>query len=199
MTKRVQLIAAIVVALLIAVGVAELARTRRIAKAARAAAGGVPATRDSTPAAEVPSGDAAERDRRAKLTALPIADRTAYANLHGARTTVHDDLRIVSGLIENYLSSLGPAGGAGHAPPLGFNEDIMRALTGENPLGVAFLPADHPAIDAQGRLLDRWGTPYFFHPLSASRIEVRSAGADRKLFTADDGVLAPAIAGAATE
>jgi hypothetical protein len=34
--------------------------------------------------------------------------------------------------------------------------------------------------------LDRFGTPYFFHPISETRIDVRSAGPDRKLWTEDD-------------
>lgn len=131
-----------------------------------------------------PAADGAERERRAALAALPVADAAAYAELHEAKRTALDDVRIVEGLVGNYLQSVK----GDRAPPLGFNEEIVRALNGANPLGVAFLPANHPAIDAQGRLRDRWGTPYFFHPLSASHIEVRSAGADRKLFTADDAV-----------
>lgn len=115
-------------------------------------------------------------------TAPPSADSAALAGLHETGTAPRDDLRIVGAVMRNFLhSGLGP-----EAPPLGFNEEIVRALGGANPLGVVFLPADHPAIDAQGRLCDRWGTPYFFHPLEATVFELRSAGPDRRLFTADD-------------
>ena len=128
---------------------------------------------------------------------LPIADVSAYAELHTSRTTVRDDVRIVEGLVQNYLQSLKtPA-----APPLGFNEEITRALTGRNPLELAFIPSTHPAINARGLLCDRWGTPYHFHPIAHDRIDVRSAGADRKLFTPDDVVSAssPAVSGPVAE
>jgi hypothetical protein len=62
----------------------------------------------------------------------------------------------------------------------------VRALTGRNPLRLIVLPPGHPAISAEGRLLDRWGMPYHIHSRSSTSYEVRSAGADRQLFTADD-------------
>lgn len=111
-----------------------------------------------------------------------LADPTALVGLHEPGTDPRADVRIVGAVLRNYLQAVtGP-----DAPPLGFNEEVVRALRGANPLGVAFLPANHPAIDAQGRLCDRWGTPYFFHPLAAADYEIRSAGPDRNLFTADD-------------
>jgi len=69
--------------------------------------------------------------------------------------------------------------------PVGQNEDIVAALLGENPKRAAYLPADSPAIK-DGKLLDPWGTPYWFHPVSRDRMEIRSAGPDRELFTSDD-------------
>ncbi len=117
----------------------------------------------------------------------PLVDPGALAGLHDPGTGPHDDLRIVDGALRNYLESVRGA----DAPPLGFNEEIVRALAGANPLGVAFIPPQHPAIDGAGRLCDRWGTPYHFHPLAAAVFEIRSAGPDRRLFTGDDGVLGP--------
>ena len=70
--------------------------------------------------------------------------------------------------------------------PIGGNEDLAAALRGENANRQAFLPAGHRAFDSSGRLVDRWGTPVFVHPLAAREIEFRSAGPDRKLFTGDD-------------
>jgi hypothetical protein len=66
------------------------------------------------------------------------------------------------------------------------NEEFVDQLRGKNSIGIAVLPATLSAIDAEGRLLDRWKTPYFFHPVSAKEMEVRSAGPDRKLWTEDD-------------
>lgn len=70
-------------------------------------------------------------------------------------------------------------------PPLGDNRDITRALTGENPLGEA-LVSNHDDRVVDGQLVDRWGTPYHFHPRAPNTIDVRSAGPDRSLFTDDD-------------
>ena len=39
-----------------------------------------------------------------------------------------------------------------------------------------------------GELVDRWGTPYFFHSVSAEKMEIVSAGPDKELWTDDDVV-----------
>jgi len=38
-------------------------------------------------------------------------------------------------------------------------------------------------------LVDAWGTPYFFHQLAAMEMEIRSAGPDKVMWTADDLVI----------
>ena len=91
------------------------------------------------------------------------------------------DVAALADLVTNYLVSMPPL----RRPALGFNEDFVRALSDPRVMGDAALKPGHPAV-SEGRLLDRWGTPWFFHPLSAEQIEVRSAGPDRELFTADD-------------
>lgn len=70
--------------------------------------------------------------------------------------------------------------------PLGSNEEISAALRGKNKARMVFLPDGHPAFDAQGRLMDRWGTPLFFHASSRDRLDIRSAGPDHQMWTADD-------------
>ncbi len=70
--------------------------------------------------------------------------------------------------------------------PLGANAEFTAVLTGTNSLGLAYLPPDHPAINAAGELCDRWGRPYLIHPVSAARVDVRSAGEDGRFFTPDD-------------
>ncbi len=62
---------------------------------------------------------------------------------------------------------------------------------GANPNGIIFLREENPSINAQGELCDRWGTPFFFHAESGTKMEIRSAGPDRQLWTDDDGVLKP--------
>jgi hypothetical protein len=71
--------------------------------------------------------------------------------------------------------------------PVGTNEEITRALNGDNPKGAQFLSAEAGMrVNGQGELIDAWGTPYFFHQLSGTDMEIRSAGPDRQMWTPDD-------------
>lgn len=73
--------------------------------------------------------------------------------------------------------------------PVGVNEEIAKALNGGNPKGVNFIDAQAGMrLNAHGELVDPWDTPLFFHQLSATDMEVRSAGPDKKMWTADDVV-----------
>ncbi|OYW75570.1 MAG: hypothetical protein B7Z37_12670 [Verrucomicrobia bacterium 12-59-8] len=69
--------------------------------------------------------------------------------------------------------------------PIGSNAEIMQALSGDNPRQAKILPDDLP-LNTSGELVDRWGTPYFFHQLSRNSMEIRSAGSDRRMWTSDD-------------
>ncbi len=75
-----------------------------------------------------------------------------------------------------------------HENPVGTNADIMKAVMGGNPKGARLGPPEGQSLSGAGALLDRWGTPYFFHQLSANSMEIRSAGADKVLWTSDDVV-----------
>lgn len=70
--------------------------------------------------------------------------------------------------------------------PVGTNAEIMRALMGENAKGARLGPLDGQQINGKGELVDRWGTPYFFHQMSRTEMEIHSAGPDRQLGTSDD-------------
>ncbi|HVS51623.1 MAG TPA: hypothetical protein VHD62_04650 [Opitutaceae bacterium] len=106
--------------------------------------------------------------------------------LNSPAADIRADLRIVAGLLEAFRTNFPHDGN-----PVGENVEITAALAGKNSLRFGFLPPNHPAIDADGELCDRWGTPFFFHALSGTRMEIRSAGPDKKLYTADDVTLAP--------
>ena len=95
---------------------------------------------------------------------------------------IKEDLRQVYTVIDNF-QLLAKVDGA---LPLGSNEEIVSALTGNNPVKLKFLSPGHPAINDNGQLIDRWDTPLFFHALSRDRIEIRSAGPDQTLWTDDD-------------
>jgi hypothetical protein len=92
------------------------------------------------------------------------------------------DLTLMAQLMENY--SLLVKSSAYRT--LSANEDWAAAFRGTNQIHLRFLPDQHRAFNAEGQLVDRWGTPLFFHPLGSHRYEIRSAGPDRKLWTDDD-------------
>jgi hypothetical protein len=75
--------------------------------------------------------------------------------------------------------------------PLSANEDWAQELRGFNPAQERFLPDKHAILNAKGQLVDRWGTPFFFHALSPGACQIRSAGPDRRLWTDDDIQLNP--------
>jgi hypothetical protein len=93
-----------------------------------------------------------------------------------------NDLNLMAQLMDNFLLLVKSAA----TRPLSANEDWAAALRGRNPARERFLPDQHAALNARGQLVDRWGTPLFFHALGNGRFEIRSAGPDRKLWTADD-------------
>lgn len=70
--------------------------------------------------------------------------------------------------------------------PVGTNAEIMKAIMGGNPKNAMLGPPDGQHVNGNGELLDHWGTPYFFHQLSKDVMEIRSAGADLKMWTRDD-------------
>ena len=71
--------------------------------------------------------------------------------------------------------------------PVGTNLEITQALMGQNPTGAVFAsPEDELGTNAKGELIDTWGTPFFFHQLSGTEMEIHSAGPDRRMGTADD-------------
>lgn len=94
-----------------------------------------------------------------------------------------DDLMLVDELIRIHLDTFKSI------PPGGENVDIMQAMTGRNERSLAIIPPGHKVLSEIGELLDRWGTPYHFHPVSRNRLEIRSAGPDRQLWNEDDVML----------
>ncbi len=65
------------------------------------------------------------------------------------------------------------------------NFEFTEQLLGKNRLRIVFIDPESEAIQGN-QLVDTWGTPYFFHPLSGQKIEIRSAGPDRQFWTNDD-------------
>jgi hypothetical protein len=100
--------------------------------------------------------------------------------------TVHAEARQeierVHGMLRDYRTVFGEN-------PVGTNAEIMAALNGGNAKQARLGPPDGQGLNAKGELVDRWGTPYFFHQIDARHMEIHSAGADKVLGTGDDVVM----------
>ncbi len=105
----------------------------------------------------------------------------AWQRLLAADGSGREDLAILKELTDAFLQSVPVA----QRPPLGFDTDLARILTNIDYLGEEALPTSHPSL-RDGRLIDRWGSPWLVHPLSHDVVQLRSAGPDGRLFTADD-------------
>ena len=140
--------------------------------------------RDESPALAPGAADPARPAPLPAAPAPPEPRSTLADSLNAPDATIQADLRVVGGLVDAYRSNF-------HENPVGTNAEITAALMGRNRLDLALLPPDHPAVNPRGELCDRWGRPFFFHQLSGTRLELRSAGPDRQLWTGDDVVLTP--------
>ena len=71
--------------------------------------------------------------------------------------------------------------------PVGTNPEITAALSGTNPKHINFLTGlPGVRVNSDGEMIDAWGTPYFFHQLSGTEMEIHSAGPDKIMWTSDD-------------
>jgi hypothetical protein len=139
-----------------------------------------PAPAPTPPAAARPAGSAIA-SRPSASSDFPLA-----AALLAPGGDIHADLRAVADLLDAFRSNFPREGN-----PVGDNVEITAALTGRNRLHLVLIPPGHPALNAAGELCDRWGTPFFFHAESATRMGLRSAGPDRRLWTGDDVIFEP--------
>lgn len=119
------------------------------------------------------------------VAANPAFPRSPLADaLNSPATTATDDLRAIGRMLALYRERFDAY------PAFGDNAQLVNALAGANPHRIALLPRDAAAISpTSGELLDRWGTPYDFHAIARDALEIRSAGPDRELRTADDLVV----------
>lgn len=135
---------------------------------------------------EFPTSSAVPKSKIPAPSTPPSEVSHLADNLNSPTGNITADLRIVADVLENFRTNFPHDGN-----PVGTNAEITAALTGKNKLRYAAVPPNHPAINRAGELCDRWGTPFFFHAESGSRMGIRSAGPDKKMWTADDVELAP--------
>jgi hypothetical protein len=118
-------------------------------------------------------------------TALVVGS-TIADDLNAPAGTIRRDLEILNELLVAFQTNFPRLGN-----PVGENTEITAAFTGDNPAKFVFISPRHRAVNARGELCDRWGTPFRFHPVSGTQMEIRSAGPDRKFATPDDVEFAP--------
>lgn len=111
---------------------------------------------------------------------------TLAADLDAPSGTAAADLQILTEVFAAWRTNFPHDGN-----PVGENAEITAALMGKNRLKLALIPPGHRALNGDGELCDRWGTPYRFHQLSGTKMEIRSAGPDKKFGTGDDILLTP--------
>ena len=133
-----------------------------------------PAGPDEPVAPNATSAPPIQTKTAASTGIVPVPETPESSSLPGE--TVLQNLRVS---FRQYASAFGEN-------PVGTNPEITSALQGENPKHINFLRADGNRVNANGELVDVWGTPYFFHQLSAHEMEIRSAGPDRVMYTGDD-------------
>jgi hypothetical protein len=143
--------------------------------------------REATALARPPEpGDPRPPPAAVSSTAMDPHLRELGLSLNSPDQEPQQDLEILNELLGLHQRAMG-------SHPSGDNADIAAALVGAGPDGV-FLSRTAKAL-RDGQIIDRWGSPYWFHPVAANLTEIRSAGPDRQLFTGDDLVVNPSPPG----
>jgi hypothetical protein len=117
----------------------------------------------------------------ATVTAI-VAEVSSASGTNTSPAALEAEMDTLKLLIRDYRLALG-------GNPVGSNAEIAKALSGANEKSVKFLPAEGIRLSENGEVIDPWGTPYFFHQISGQEMELRSAGPDGKMWTADDVLL----------
>jgi len=120
-------------------------------------------------------------------SAAPLPGDRLLEGFGDPSTPPVEDLRKVHRLVSGYFSVIKDL----TRHPIGGNADLAACLLGENINRQPFLRREHPAINGEGLLVDRWGTPLSVHPEAARSLTLRSAGPDREMYSDDDLVLLP--------
>lgn len=112
----------------------------------------------------------------------PVADPTDG----GGGPAALRDAQIDAGKVRSMVRSFHTLTGEN---PVGTNAEIMQTLMGSNLRQARLGPPEGLLLNGKGELVDQWSTPYFFHQLSKDWMEIRSAGPDKTMWTADDVVV----------
>lgn len=147
----------------------------------------------SSAAAPVPSGTGSVTTATTAAAELAVGEvrvlpgaRELVQGFHDSSEPAAHDLEILQEALGRFRHVLGGN------PPGGVNAEIVAGLTGANPKKLAVIPPDWAGLNAAGEVVDRWGQPFLFHPVSGESMEILSSGPDLTLWTDDDiGTLNP--------
>ena len=134
------------------------------------------------PAAQTPRSEESRASTRRDLgnplvpSSIPADLPTTSSNTDPATAI---DLDKITLMFRDYRTITG-------GNPVGTNAEIMKSIMGGNPKGAMLGPPEGQTLNGNGELLDRWGTPYFFHQLTKDLMEIHSAGPDHKMGSDDD-------------
>ena len=140
---------------------------------------GAPAPTTPSPGAEATAtpgaGSAADNSTSSQARPFILGSADSPPSMDAA--TVLSNMRVT---VNQYRSMFGEN-------PVGTNPEITKALNGDNPKQARFIKEELGLrINSGGELVDYWGTPFFFHQLSGTEIEIHSAGPDKVMWTSDD-------------
>ena len=125
------------------------------------------------------------------VSAAPVVPPPNAAAAGVVESTPNSDISSIPTAIavQNVSHAIRQYGGMFNGNPVGTNPEITAALSGKNPRQINFINGDAGMrVNAQGEMIDPWGTPYFFHQISGTEMEIHSAGPDRVMWTSDDVV-----------
>jgi len=119
----------------------------------------------------------------------PLAPLTQnYQTAESADSLIQSQRLLVFAAIDNLEFTFRDFSNALGGNPVGTNAEITSALLGDNLKQVKLPLPEGSTRNEAGELCDPWRTPWFFHQLSGSQMEIRSAGPDLEFYTADDFV-----------
>lgn len=122
-----------------------------------------------------------EEQQKAHQTG-PLPGDEILQNFAQESTRPEEDLNALFHAISNLMLLV-----KGDSPfRMGANEEFAAALRGKNRDQLRFVSDKNRIFNSQGQVIDRWDTPLYFHTLAHDRIDIRSAGPDRKMWTEDD-------------
>lgn len=134
----------------------------------------------TSPAAPVEASTVARPPMPASPGTAPVSAGPSPAPATDADfAALANDLEHVRLIIREYRDVVGEN-------PMGTNAEIMQAVLGDNLKQAKIGLPEGQRLNGKGELVDRWGTPYFFHQVSKNEMQVRSAGPDQVMWTGDD-------------